>query len=513
MDPIMEELNRIHIQRQELMQRELDLKNKAAQLQAYKNHHQSDLSVTDKELDIYEDSSSGVATPTLNHNHAFKDRVRTYRVQDLRPQIPIEGHDNNHMVAYNEAYRRPGRYVQEDQPESREEHDMLSEASSDGFEYVNQEYHAPIGHAQPNYSNQNYNGVGEITHGSKKRLKSSLSMKEYRFQLALSIVKRFAIWYVDPGVKKRRDISHTQTASQLRQGVSLSPNSSKKQLLRRYIPTGDGLVMRRTNVQPLNLDQNSPQKLQRSWTDSDVKQSDLFEIEIYFDDFRHETMDHVLQKLRKHHKNIKRMFVTCPQGVNARGRRSFLLDMNQNVMPRMAQAIQELMRLVSEHGEERIKMPIYLWKGKDRRDKSITNSNMLEVLEYIKMYLANSAENHQQYIAENEYAEHVEEMLHEEDDAEKAKQDEMARREMQSLVNNTSLNTSQINWANQSSPNQKSNGHQDLIDNPDAGYTLNGSLNSQTSNSSSSSPSAASVRRAADIKRSPTTMSQETSIQ
>jgi hypothetical protein len=93
-------------------------------------------------------------------------------------------------------------------------------------------------------------------------------------------------------------------------------------------------------------------------------------------------------------------------------------------------------------------MPIYLWKGKERIDKSIANHNILEIIEYIKMYLANSADNHQQYIAENEYAEHVEEMLNEDDEEQRARQEEIAKREMQTLIDtsNASVMTPIVTW-------------------------------------------------------------------
>jgi hypothetical protein len=294
-----------------------------------------------------------------------------------------------------------------------------------------------------------------IATAHKKKLMNQMSLQTRSFRNALSICKRYGQWYVDPNVRKRKEFN-VKTTNQAIQNHSPPKKNPMQQLLKNYVPTGDGLVMRKSTSTAATPDTASPQKLQKSWTDEDAKEADLFEIEIPFDDFRVEVMEQVLAKMKKHHKLIKKQFITCPQGINAKGRRTFLLDMNMNIMPRMCQSVQELIRLVKENGEDRIKMPIYLWKGKDRPDKSIANYNILEIIEYIKMYLANSADNNQQYIAENEYAEHVEEMLQEDEEELRERQEEIAKREMQTLQDTTNAAVSSpltpmtnvVTWAN-----------------------------------------------------------------
>jgi hypothetical protein len=212
----------------------------------------------------------------------------------------------------------------------------------------------------------------------RKKKSPKKTLRQMQLENALFLPKKFGLYYVDEKMLKRKAVAQKQFLDTFR--MTASPSNK---VLKNYVSTGDGLVVRKQHPAP------SPQKLQKSWTEGDVKDSDLVIFEIPFDDFRLPLMQQMVEKIKRHHKFVKKSFITCPQGTNAKGRRTFLLDMNVNILPRMQQTVQELVRLVKEHGEERIKLPIYLWKGRERADRSITNRNILEILEYIKMYLAN----------------------------------------------------------------------------------------------------------------------------
>lgn len=423
------QLAKIRQQQQRLREQEESIKKEAEEeLEKLRNSQRYDVSGHD-DLPNVDNVYVNEATQNSGYSHLIEPR----------PQIPFDHYGDGNSYAPGEFYHGhcycyP---IKEDNIESQSEHLFVENhinrlerykfkegKTTDGFE-INPSQHSM-----------------QIAAAHKKKLMSQASIQNRRFQLALSICKRFASWYMDPSVRKRKEQTQRQAMQTMQQGVATPPNSKKgamQNLLKNYISTGDGLVMRRTSAVNQLTESLSPQKLQRSWSDEDARESDLFEIDIQFDDFRVEAMEQVLQKMKRHHKLIKKMFITCPQGINARGRRTFLLDMNMNIMPRMCQSVQELIRLAKENGEERIKMPIYLWKGKDRRDKSITNYNILEIIEYIKMYLANSADNHQQYIAENEYAEHVEEMLQEEEVELLEKQEQIAKREMNAFLESSQV--------------------------------------------------------------------------
>lgn len=146
----------------------------------------------------------------------------------------------------------------------------------------------------------------------------------------------------------------------------------------------------RANINPL-----SPQKLQRSWSQVDVREEgDLFEFSLSFDvDFRLLELEKLLRNANRHHSRIKRSLLTCPQGVNGRGRRTFLRDMNQNIMPQIIELLEELVELVRERGEKEARMPIYLWKGKKRQDTTINPTNFVEIFEYLKSYFAGIVHN------------------------------------------------------------------------------------------------------------------------
>jgi hypothetical protein len=445
------ELARILKQQQELKEQEEQLRREAEEelirMKRSQNLIHNSRPTSQAGLDAFDNTSETSETADQLFDLS--------RHSELRPQIPLENYDENTMRGTPQPLPY---YIKEDHPESQAEHSFFENYGTTftgaSLRSRSREDIASSTIATAPSSGSTINTsqhAMSIATAHKKKLLSQEATQSRGFRAALSICKRFAAWYLDPSVRKRKETNQKETNKAIQQGTSISPTGKKgamKHLLKNYIPTGDGLVMRRTSSNPHVADSNSPQKLQRSWTDEDVREGDVFEIEIPFDDFRIEVMEQVLQKMKKHHKLVKKMFITCPQGINARGRRTFLLDMNMNIMPRMCHTVQELIRLVKENGEERIKMPIYLWKGKERIDKSIANHNILEIIEYIKMYLANSADNHQQYIAENEYAEHVEEMLNEDDEEQRARQEEIAKREMQTLIDtsNASVMTPIVTW-------------------------------------------------------------------
>lgn len=164
--------------------------------------------------------------------------------------------------------------------------------------------------------------------------------------------------------------------------------------------TNEGLVLR-PNKKP------SPKPLIKGWESEDARDGDAFSFDIPFDDISTANLELLLKKCQRHHMNIKKMFVTCPQGTNGKGRRTFLDDMLHNIMPQLYHMIEALIHLSKEHGEENIRMPMYLWKGKDKPDKGLNHVNLHEIVEFLRLYLAKNQQDPHGFERENEFAERM----------------------------------------------------------------------------------------------------------
>ncbi|KAG2377974.1 hypothetical protein C9374_008596 [Naegleria lovaniensis] len=210
---------------------------------------------------------------------------------------------------------------------------------------------------------------------SRASVNKALQKKE--FDNSVFLCKVFGVWYESHEMKIERQKAQDSFVKAHRMAAN---TTGLKIIPTGFVNTPDGLVLR---YQP----NESPQKLTKHWTDEDVKLSDVFTFEVPFDDFTVERVERVHQALARHCKLVKKLLVCCPK--SPKNRRTFLMDMNLNIMPKSNQIIEELLLLMKEYGVENIKMPIYLWKGKERKDTSLTQYNILEILEFVKIHIAN----------------------------------------------------------------------------------------------------------------------------
>ena len=134
---------------------------------------------------------------------------------------------------------------------------------------------------------------------------------------------------------------------------------------------------------------HSPQKLTRIWSDEDVKPLDLFLFEIPIDDVNEKNLNFVIEKLKKHQKGIAKDFVVAPQGNNARGRKVFLLDLKQNILPKIEMAFLQLLLLGKETSFNNVKINFNMWKRVNvRSDVGINHENLLEIIEFMNIQKA-----------------------------------------------------------------------------------------------------------------------------
>ncbi|EFC50621.1 hypothetical protein NAEGRDRAFT_61099 [Naegleria gruberi] len=207
----------------------------------------------------------------------------------------------------------------------------------------------------------------------------SISIQKRQFENTVYLCKKLGQWYESKDMRVKKQKAQDSFVKAHR----LAANTTGSRIIPTgYVSTPDGLVLR---YKP----NESPQKLSKSWSDEDIKTTDVFTFEIPFDDFTVERVERIVNSLGKHIKYIKKSLVICPKSPNAKGRRTFLMDLNINILPKTQMIIEELLIMMKEYGVENIKMPIYLWKGKERKDTTLTQYNVLEILEFVKIHLAN----------------------------------------------------------------------------------------------------------------------------
>ncbi|KAF0979017.1 hypothetical protein FDP41_002087 [Naegleria fowleri] len=95
-----------------------------------------------------------------------------------------------------------------------------------------------------------------------------------------------------------------------------------------------------------------------------------------------------LDRLKKHVKVIAKEFIITPKGHNARGRKILLLDLKQNILPKIEQLINELLNMGQQHTFKRLTDLISKWKEvKMRSDTCINHENLIDIMEWLKLEL------------------------------------------------------------------------------------------------------------------------------
>lgn len=213
------------------------------------------------------------------------------------------------------------------------------------------------------------------------------SCEHAEFHRLIALCKAFSLWYESTEMRYQREEEQDRfiTAFQLSKLGKLSPmyspvNSPKDP---RSIK-GTHLYYQKV---PYHF-KHSPQKLTKVWNDEDVKLSDIFQFEMPIDNLERKHVAQTLDRLKKHVKVIAKEFIITPKGHNARGRKILLLDLKQNILPKIEQLINELLNMGQQHTFKRLTDLISKWKEvKMRSDTCINHENLIDIMEWLKLEL------------------------------------------------------------------------------------------------------------------------------
>ncbi|KAJ9442306.1 hypothetical protein DIPPA_03538 [Diplonema papillatum] len=156
-----------------------------------------------------------------------------------------------------------------------------------------------------------------------------------------------------------------------------------------YKATPDGYMIRQTHIANPWTPIVKKNRL-KSWSVKDLKEGDLFYFQIPFNELSTDALEQVLSRARKHLTNAKKMFLITPQ--KAKGRRWFLFDVLNNIVPRVQDVLLELIKLLQQHGEENVKFPLFMFREQEMQEgeRFIHPGNLLDIVDQIKFYFAQS---------------------------------------------------------------------------------------------------------------------------
>lgn len=156
-----------------------------------------------------------------------------------------------------------------------------------------------------------------------------------------------------------------------------------------YVPTADGFVVRQQKLKNPWAGVVTQTSL-RTWTVRDVRDGDLFYFAIPFDALNQFAVETVMEKAKRHIGMCKKTVITTPQ--TDKSRRWFLHDMANAVMPRVMSAMQELHKMVSDHGESNVRFPVFLFREKEMHlgERAVHPGNLVEVIDQVRFYFAQS---------------------------------------------------------------------------------------------------------------------------
>lgn len=154
-----------------------------------------------------------------------------------------------------------------------------------------------------------------------------------------------------------------------------------------YVSTNDGFVIRSEKLK--NPWGPVAEKVSlRSWAVKDVQDGDLFYFAIPFDDLNERSIGIVEERGRRHLSRIKKTMVTVSQ--NAKGRRWFLYDCVNFVLPRTFNILNELRQMCTDHGEANLRFPVFLFREKEMHlgERCVHPGNIIEVVDQVRFYFS-----------------------------------------------------------------------------------------------------------------------------
>ena len=117
-----------------------------------------------------------------------------------------------------------------------------------------------------------------------------------------------------------------------------------------YETTPDGAFARRAPNRAAWFNANHAMKT-KSWTLAQLKEGDLFYFSIPFVALNTFSVEQVRSRAVRHHSHVKKSFIVTPQA--AKGRRWFLYDMTNHIMPGIINTLAELLELFAVRGHRR----------------------------------------------------------------------------------------------------------------------------------------------------------------
>eukprot|EP01065_Artemidia_motanka_P003270 TRINITY_DN11568_c0_g1_i1.p1 TRINITY_DN11568_c0_g1~~TRINITY_DN11568_c0_g1_i1.p1 ORF type:complete len:1008 (+),score=308.35 TRINITY_DN11568_c0_g1_i1:67-3090(+) len=126
----------------------------------------------------------------------------------------------------------------------------------------------------------------------------------------------------------------------------------------------------------------------RTWSVADLKKGDLFTFAVPHDAISVAAIEAALFLAKRHLKAIGESWQTTPQ--RAKGRRWFLFDMQQHIMPRIQDDLLELARLCARHGAAAARTGIDTLRRPERElgEAAVTPANLPEVLQQLRYYFS-----------------------------------------------------------------------------------------------------------------------------
>eukprot|EP01062_Namystynia_karyoxenos_P025149 TRINITY_DN19870_c0_g2_i1.p1 TRINITY_DN19870_c0_g2~~TRINITY_DN19870_c0_g2_i1.p1 ORF type:complete len:1046 (+),score=301.63 TRINITY_DN19870_c0_g2_i1:77-3139(+) len=124
----------------------------------------------------------------------------------------------------------------------------------------------------------------------------------------------------------------------------------------------------------------------KSWSVRDLREGDLLYFSIPFGGVTVDAVEQVAARCRRHLTCVKRMFLTTPQ--RQKGRRWFLFDMLNNIVPGIRDILQTLIELLHRHGEENLKFPLLMFREQEMHEgeRAVHPGNIVEVIDQIQFY-------------------------------------------------------------------------------------------------------------------------------
>lgn len=154
-----------------------------------------------------------------------------------------------------------------------------------------------------------------------------------------------------------------------------------------YVATEDGFAVRASKLKNPWTGVVSKPSL-RSWTVKDIQDGDLFYFAIPFDDLNERSIHIVAEKAKRHMVYLKKAMVTTPN--HTKGRRWYLYDALNFIMPKCLQLLAELQQLAHSEGDANLRFPVFLFREKEMHlgERCLHPGNLIEVLDQVKYYFS-----------------------------------------------------------------------------------------------------------------------------